>query len=83
MGSTNAALRGDGCPRSKKALVVAGELHSNQVAGWTGDIPRQRLSSTNAIVELGQRDPWGSIQLAGTAVGAAFVGTITACLAAA
>ncbi|MEW2330279.1 hypothetical protein AB0880_20985 [Micromonospora chersina] len=53
---------------------------SDQVPGWKGDVPQQRRTATAALADLQRRDPCGSVQLAGTAVGAAFVGVITACL---
>lgn len=56
------------------------QILSDQVPGWKGDVPQQRRAATAALADLQRRDPCGSVQLAGTAVGAAFVGVITACL---
>lgn len=56
------------------------QILSDQVPGWKGDVPQQRRAATGALADLQRRDPCGSVQLAGTAVGAAFVGVITACL---
>ncbi|GAA5202001.1 hypothetical protein GCM10023322_83010 [Rugosimonospora acidiphila] len=57
------------------------KVPSDQLLPWNNDAPRQRRATTAALAELEQRDPCGSVELAGTAVGAAFVGAITACLA--
>lgn len=54
---------------------------SDQVNGWKNDIPRQHRPATAALADLERRDQCGSVELAGTAVGAAFVGTVTAALA--
>ncbi|MFF0099674.1 hypothetical protein ACFYO8_10100 [Micromonospora sp. NPDC005257] len=59
------------------------QVPSDQVLGWKEGVPQQRRAATAALADLEQRDPCGSVQLAGTAVGAAFVGVVTACLAAA
>ncbi|MEU4819892.1 hypothetical protein AB0G03_30000 [Micromonospora aurantiaca] len=56
------------------------QVLSDQVPGWKGDVPQQRRAATAALADLQRRDPCGSVQLAGTAVGAAFVGVVTACL---
>ncbi|MGW1056962.1 hypothetical protein [Micromonospora rubida] len=56
------------------------QILSDQVPGWKGDVPQQRRAATAALADLQRRDPCGSVQLAGTAVGAAFVGVVTACL---
>jgi hypothetical protein len=55
---------------------------SHQVPGWSDPIPRPRTpSDAPALADLTRRDPCGSVELAGTAVGAAFVGVTAACLA--
>ncbi|WFE51230.1 hypothetical protein [Micromonospora sp. WMMD1155] len=56
------------------------QIRSDQVPGWKGDVPQPRRGATAALADLQLRDPCGSVQLAGTAVGAAFVGVVTACL---
>ncbi|XVV12614.1 hypothetical protein ACQP2X_48850 [Actinoplanes sp. CA-131856] len=45
------------------------------------NVPRQHRPATAALADLERRDQCGSVELAGTAVGAAFVGTVTAALA--
>ncbi|MFC7279215.1 hypothetical protein ACFQS1_35085 [Paractinoplanes rhizophilus] len=57
------------------------ETPSHQVPGWANDIPRPRNAASPALADLKQRDPCGTVRLANTAVGASFVGAITACLA--
>jgi hypothetical protein len=57
------------------------KVPSDQLIAWNNDVPRPRRVATAALADLEQRDPCGSVQLAGTAVGAAFVGAVTACLA--
>jgi hypothetical protein len=54
------------------------QVPSDQVAGWKADIPEQRRAATPALTELARHDLCGSVQLAGTAVGAAFVGVVAA-----
>lgn len=56
------------------------QVPSDEVPGWKEGVSQQRRVATAALADLGRRDPCGSVQLAGTAVGAAFVGVITACL---
>ncbi|MFJ1562364.1 hypothetical protein [Streptomyces mirabilis] len=55
---------------------------SDQVPAWA-EAPTSTvvLPRNSAFDDLSQRDACGALQLAGTAVGAAFVGVITACLA--
>ncbi|MFI1035210.1 hypothetical protein [Streptomyces sp. NPDC020951] len=55
---------------------------SDQVAAWA-EPPTDSvvLPRTRAFDDLSRRDACGAVQLAGTAVGAAFVGVIAACLA--
>jgi hypothetical protein len=55
-------------------------IPSDRLPAWI-DVPRQRRAASAAITELHKHDPCGSVELAGTAVGAAFVGAITACFA--
>ncbi|MET7971256.1 hypothetical protein [Micromonospora sp. NPDC005305] len=57
------------------------KVPSDQLLAWNNDVPRRRRAATAALAELERRDPCGSVELAGTAVGAAFVGAITACFA--
>ncbi|MEU5281719.1 hypothetical protein AB0G87_35525 [Streptomyces asoensis] len=54
---------------------------SDQVPAWA-DSPASTpvLPRSGAFEDLSQRDACGAVQLAGTAVGAAFVGVIAACL---
>jgi hypothetical protein len=56
-------------------------IPSDTLAAWNTDVPRQRRAAPAALADLQQRDPCGSVELAGTAVGAAFVGALTACVA--
>ncbi|WP_328421728.1 hypothetical protein OG470_06455 [Micromonospora sp. NBC_00389] len=56
------------------------QVPSVQVLGWKEGVSQQRRAPTAALADLERRDPCGSVQLAGTAVGAAFVGVVTACL---
>ncbi|MEV4654822.1 hypothetical protein [Micromonospora sp. NPDC049301] len=56
------------------------EVPSGEVRSWKEGVSQQRRAPTAALADLERRDPCGSVQLAGTAVGAAFVGVVTACL---
>ncbi|MET7951272.1 hypothetical protein [Micromonospora sp. NPDC005324] len=59
------------------------QVPSDQVRGWKEGVSQPRRAPTAALAALERHDPCGSVQLARTAVGAAFVGVITACLGAA
>lgn len=57
-------------------------LSSDQVPAWAEPPASTAIPPRNsAFDDLTQRDACGAVQLAGTAVGAAFVGVIAACLA--
>jgi hypothetical protein len=59
-----------------------GARDSAAMAGWSGpSIASTVVPKTPAFDDLGRRDPCGVVQVAGTAVGAAFVGVIAACVA--
>lgn len=58
------------------------DQNSDQIPGWADTSPRSTdVPDSPAFDDLKHRDPCGVVQLAGTAVGAAFVGVIAACLA--
>ncbi|MFC8851487.1 hypothetical protein ACFT5D_00260 [Streptomyces sp. NPDC057144] len=55
---------------------------SDQVTAWAEpSVTSPALPRNHAFDDLSRRDACGAVQLAGTAVGAAFVGVIAACLA--
>ncbi|WBB56028.1 hypothetical protein [Verrucosispora sp. WMMD573] len=56
------------------------QVPSDETPSWKDGVSQQRRAPTAALADLERRDPCGSVQVAGTAVGAAFVGVVTACL---
>lgn len=58
-----------------------GQIASADVPAWREPVREARHNpEAPALVELHRRDPCGSVQLSGVAVGAAFVGVVAACL---